>query len=277
MIGLITANQPYAQLAIEDFYRRYTGVEFSPIVVVMAAYQEAANIAAVIDYIPEQIAHPKSGLNPDENDQTGNLKISTLVVVDGGNDGTDRIALEHGAYVCRLPSRQGQGVALGVGYELAVKNGASYIVTIDADGQNDPREIPQLFKPLLSDQADFVIASRRLGTDETTNTFRKIGVRLFSTVINLLTGQHLTDTSNGFRALKADIFKNITLKQSQYQTAELIIRAIKHGYQIIECPSVWHPRSSGHSKKGNDLMFGLRYAKVITTTFLEETFRRPPT
>ena len=123
----------------------------------------------------------------------------------------------------------GQGVALRLGYELAVAHGAKYVVTLDADGQNDPAEIPGFLAPLLDGTADFVIGSRRLGTDETTDKVRMAGVVFFATVINALTGQHITDTSNGFRALKIEVLRDVTLEQDQYQTAELIISAAYAG------------------------------------------------
>ncbi len=106
------------------------------------------------------------------------LDVSTLVVVDGGDDGTEDIVAAQGAYCAALPVNMGQGVALRLGYELAAAHGAKYVVTLDADGQNDPAEIPGFLAPLLDGTADFVIGSRRLGTDETTDKVRMAGRRL---------------------------------------------------------------------------------------------------
>ncbi len=164
----------------------------------------------------------------------------------------------------------GHGVALRLGYELAIEHGAKYVVTLDADGQNDPAEIPTLLEPVVAGEADFVIASRRLGVDRTSDQLRKTGVLVFATVINRLTGQNLTDTSNGFRALRIDVLKDVLLEQDQYQTAELIISAASRGWRIGERPTTWHPRSSGESKKGSNLLYGPRYAAVIARTWLRE-------
>ena len=65
-----------------------------------------------------------------------------------------------------FPVNLGHGVALRVGYRLCVEHGARYVVTLDADGQNDPGEIETMLQPLVDDQADFVVASRRLGVDD---------------------------------------------------------------------------------------------------------------
>ncbi|MFZ0173312.1 MAG: hypothetical protein WAL04_16650, partial [Acidimicrobiales bacterium] len=93
---------------------------------------------------------------------------------------------------------------------------------------------------------------------------------VFAAVINRLTGQALTDTSNGFRALRTDVLKDVLLEQDQYQTAELIISAAARGWRIGERPTVWHPRASGRSKKGNNFLYGPRYATVVVRTWLRE-------
>ena len=70
--------------------------------------------------------------------------------------------------VIEFPVNLGHGVALQVAYRYCVNNDVKYVVTLDADGQNDPSEIPQILAPLLADTADFVLGSRVLGVDKTT-------------------------------------------------------------------------------------------------------------
>jgi glycosyltransferase involved in cell wall biosynthesis len=238
-----------------DFRRRHPDALFGPVVVLIAAYLEADNIGAVLKGVPTEV---------------DGRTVSTLVVVDGGDDGTEDIVAEHGAYCAVLPVNMGHGVALRLGYELADTLGATYVVTLDADGQNDPAEIPDLLAPVLAGEADFVIASRRLGVDHTSDDVRRAGVVVFSRVINTLTGLHLTDTSNGYRAMKIEVLRSVTLEQDQYQTAELIISAAAHGWRFAERPTVWHPRASGESKKGHNVFFALQYARVIVRTWWRE-------
>jgi hypothetical protein len=146
------------------------------------------------------------------------------------------------------------------------------VVTLDADGQNDPAEIPVMLQPLLDDEADFVIASRRLGVDHTEDQLRRAGVFVFASVVNVLTGTHLTDTSNGYRALRSSVLADVVgrLRQEQYQTAELLITAVQRGWRVTERPTEWHPRASGTSKKGTNVLFGFRYAKVVAATWWRE-------
>ncbi len=243
------------ELGRQDFRRRHPDARFGPVVVVIASYLEADNIGDVLKAVPETV---------------DDLAVSTVVVIDGGDDTTDDIVAAHGAYAAVLPVNMGQGVALRLGYELAVAHGARFVVTVDADGQNDPAEIPGLLAPVLAGDADFVVASRRLGRDDTTDVVRRSGVVVFAAVINALTHLHLTDTSNGFRALRAEMLGDVTLEQDQYQTAELIISAATRGWRITERPTVWHPRASGESKKGHNVFFALQYARVIVRTWLRE-------
>ena len=102
-----------------------------------------------------------------------------------------------------------------------------------------------------------------LGTDETSDEVRHGRRRVLRHGDQPLTGQHLTDTSNGYRALRIEVLRDVTLEQDQYQTAELIISAAARADGgSPSCPTVWHPRASGESKKGHNVFFGLQYARV---------------
>ena len=246
-------------LGRQDFERRNPNPSFGPVMALISSYLEADNIGPVLKAVP----HEAFG-----------LEVTTLVVVDGGDDGTEDIVEQSGALCAVLPVNMGQGVALQLGYEIAQAYGCKYVVTIDADGQNDPGEVPDLLKPILDDKADMVIASRRRGTDETTDVMRKSGVVFFATVINKIIGKDLTDTSNGYRAFRTEVLADLTLEQDQYQTAEVIITAAARGWRITETPTVWHPRTSGESKKGHNIYFGMQYARVIVRTWWREHHAR---
>ncbi len=248
--------------ARSGFRARYPDLALGPVVALIAAYEEERNLGGVLAGLPDEVA---------------GLRVTGLVVVDGGDDGTDRVAVGSGVATCILPVNLGQGAALRLGYELAIEHGAEYVVTLDADGQNDPAEMAAILEPLLADRADFVIASRRLGVDYTTDRFRRLGVHLYATALNRLLGTHLTDTSNGYRAFRVQVLADILpfLRQDQYQTAEVVITAARRGWRIGEAPTQWHPRASGASKKGGNLFFGAQYARVIVETVLRSSFGRP--
>jgi glycosyltransferase involved in cell wall biosynthesis len=237
-----------------EFDTRHADLKLSPVVALVCAYEEEGNIGPVLAAVP---------------DEACGLSVTTLVVVDGGNDRTDQISKESGAVTFVLSENLGHGYALRVGYALCTELGAQYVVTLDADGQNDPSEIPVMLQPLVDDEADFVVASRVLGRDTTTDRFRKAGVRVFSWTMSAMGHTKLTDTSNGYRALRVSMLDDVAhrLVQSQYQTAELLIIAMKRGWRVTERPTVWLPRASGTTKKGKNWLFGFRYGRVVTQTW----------
>jgi glycosyltransferase involved in cell wall biosynthesis len=204
--------------------------------------------------------------------------VDTLVIDDGSGDATADVSTDHGVYVAKLPENQGQGAALRVGYELAREYDAQYIVTLDADGQWDPEVIPQLLEPVVSGEADFVLGSRVLGRAETDDSLRHAGVRVFATLLRILTGVRVTDTSSGVRAIRAEVTATVRQAEPQYQASELLVGAICQGYRIAERPVVMRKRTAGASKKGHNVLYGLRYAKVMLATWWRERdARRRPT
>lgn len=245
------------RLGGEEFQRRHPDWKATPVVALVCAYEEQDNIGEVLGRMPATAC---------------GLEVTPVVVVDGGEDDTAGVAEEAGAVTFVLPVNLGHGVALRVGYDLCVRGGAQYVVTLDADGQNDPQEMAGLLQPLVDDEADFVVASRRLGVDRSQDRYRQLGVVVFAGVLNRLSGAHLTDTSNGYRALRGALVADVLghLEQDQYQTAELLITALARGWRVSERPATWHERRSGQSKKGGNLLYGVRYGTVILRTWRRE-------
>lgn len=237
-----------------DFDKLHPNLALPPVAVLICAFEEEESIEAVLGSIPETVA---------------GLEVAQVVIVDGGTDATADLAAKAGALTFVFPANLGHGVALRVGYELCITHGAQYIVTLDADGQNDPGEISTMLQPLLDDSADFVVASRRLGKDDTSDGFRRLGVVFFAWLFNLLNKTDLSDTSNGYRALSSSMLSDVAprLEQDQYQTAELLTVAVHRGWRVIQRPTVWHERTAGHSKKGHNLLYGFRYARVVVSTW----------
>jgi glycosyltransferase involved in cell wall biosynthesis len=260
-VGAVSAKvlKPYVsqvrEAALRRFQEAHAGLEFPPVIVVIAALEEEESVGDVIDGVPPEAC---------------GLPLATLVVDDGSRDRTSDVAREHGAYVAQLERNCGHGVALRVGYELARRHGARFLVTLDADGQWNPAEIPGVLQPLADGDADFVIGSRVLGATETDDHLRQAGVHVFARLVRLLTGVEVTDTSSGFRAMRVEIPATVRQEQVQYQTSELLIGAIYGGYRIAERPIVMRKRMAGESKKGSNLLYGFRYARVIVKTWWRE-------
>jgi len=141
--------------------------------------------------------------------------------------------------------------------------------TLAAQGRT-PTDAPAVLAPVVAGEADLVLGSRVLGRAETSDNVRAAGVRVFSGLVRLLTGVRVSDTSSGLRAMVAELTARVTLDQPQYQSSELLLGAIAHGYRVAERPVTMHARTAGQSAKGTNLVYGLSYARVILRTWWRE-------
>jgi hypothetical protein len=243
-------------LAVHHFDRaQLVGLPPGPrVAVVMPAYDEADNVGAVVHAVPERVH---------------GLPVVTLVVDDASEDETAEAARRAGAIVARLPIRRGGGLALRVGYDIALHLlDAKVVVTMDADGQHVPDEMPLLVKPILEDEADMVNGSRVLGEFERESRIRHWGVHVFSWLVTLLTGSRITDVSNGYRATRADVMRRLVLDQDQFWTSELLIEAMRQRLRVREVPITVRARTGGESKKPKTLRYAKNFAKAIIRTWL---------
>jgi glycosyltransferase involved in cell wall biosynthesis len=248
----MSPEEPATAAAETAFAEEYGPGPGRPVCVVIAALDEVTTVGDVVGSVPPVVA---------------GAATECLVVDDGSSDGTGAAARAAGALVCRFAANHGQGVALRSGYRLAAARSARVIVTMDADGQFDPDELPRLVEPVLAGRADMVQGSRRLGRSETTDRVRAAGVVLFGKLVSSLTGAAITDPANGFRAFRPEVPDRVPLRQPQYQTAELLIGALALGFHVVEVPVTVRPRAAGESKKGANWRYGLRFARVVVSTW----------
>lgn len=174
-----------------------------------------------------------------------------ILVVDGhSRDRTREIAAEHQARVI-LDHGKGKGEALR--YALTQAAG-DIVVFIDADGSHDPKDIPAMVAPIKAGEADLVVGSRgRGGSDELHGTLeqliRYVGSQLIMLVINYRWNVRLTDSQNGFRAIRRDVGLKLGLKANLTTIEqEMMMRALKLGYRVSEIPSHEYERKWGKSK-----------------------------
>jgi glycosyltransferase involved in cell wall biosynthesis len=174
-----------------------------------------------------------------------------VLVVDGhSTDRTREIAQQHGARVA-LDGGRGKGQAIR---QALRETTTDIVVFIDADGSHDPGDIPKLVAPIAGNRADLVIASRgKGGSDELHGTFgqfiRYVGSQLIMLAINYRWGVRLSDSQNGFRAIRRDVGLKLNLTSNLTTIEqEMLMRALKLGYRVDEVGSHEYERKWGQSK-----------------------------
>jgi len=171
------------------------------------------------------------------------LVDEVLVVVDDGTvDRSREEAMSAGAVVLDNGPRRGVGAAIRRGIEYALDGKVDVCIIMAGDSQDDPRDISRVLEPILKGECDFVQGSRYLNGQRTVNMpfSRAILTRLYTLGFRLVTGFPATDASNGFRAFRLDIVKNINIWQEcldKYALENyLYAQVIKRGYRVKEVP-----------------------------------------
>jgi glycosyltransferase involved in cell wall biosynthesis len=184
------------------------------IIAVMPAYNEEKRIASVISKTKEYV---------DE----------IVVVDDGSSDNTSNVSKEAN-FILKHAINMGKGLALKTGIEFALKRNPELIITIDADGQHEPSEIPKLINQIKEHKADLVIGSRTK-PDNMPLLYRYGNFFIHSTFRLLF--QNIKDTQSGFRIFNPDINEKIKWQASDYKVeAEVLANANKHNLKCIEVP-----------------------------------------
>jgi glycosyltransferase involved in cell wall biosynthesis len=166
------------------------------------------------------------------------LGMDMIVVNDGSTDETGRVALEYGALLLEHPSNLGKGKALRTGFEYALQKEYQVVITLDADGQHDPSEIPSLLKIFQSVKPDILIASRA-GEFGQMTFLRRFWNRLAARAVGRLCHSDITDSQSGFRLIRAEILKEIPLLTSGYEMElELLIKACKKDFDVLSVPTI---------------------------------------
>lgn len=211
------------------------------ILLLTAAYNEELKIGEVIRRVP-----------PDTFDKI-------IVVDDGSTDNTAEVARKAGATVISLDACMGVGFAARIGFEEAEKGGFDIVVTIAGNNKDNPQEVARLLDPICDDDYDFVMGSRFLdggGYGGDMPFYRKLATRLHPWLMGFFCGKKLTESTNGFRAMKTAILrdKKIDLYQNWLNHYELevylLMKIFKLGYKTKEvpCTKIYPSKKIGRTK-----------------------------
>jgi glycosyltransferase involved in cell wall biosynthesis len=186
---------------------------------VIPAYREQGRIGAVVRRVRQ--------FCPD-----------VIVVDDGSPDGTAEEAREAGATVLRHATNQGKGVALVSGIRLAAERGYAFLVTLDADGQHDPADIPALVAAHRRTGAPVVVGNR-MGDPRTMPFVRKATNYIMSWLLSRKMGQRVPDTQTGYRLYRTDAILAATQRATAPRFAaesEVLLELAARGARIAAAP-----------------------------------------
>ena len=155
-----------------------------------------------------------------------------IVVDDGSTDRTFQVAEECGAHVLRIRENRGKGNALRVSFRYALSKGFDAVITLDADLQHDPKEIPKFIAYYLSRRPGIVVGDR-LHNKQCIPRMRYGTNRIGALTFSWLLGQTIRDSQSGFRLYDREVIKKISILNNGFEAeADLLLRAGKRGYPI---------------------------------------------
>ena len=240
----------------------------SPVTGNVALIMPALNEEAVVgEQVRAILAHP--GLQA--------LPVSQVIVVDNGSmDSTAAVAQMAGATVVRQP-RRGYGFACLAGV-LAARN-AEIIVLMDADGSDDLAGVEHVVRSVMNGTADLAMGSRVRGHLEhgALTLQQRIGNTLATLLLRWLFGTHVTDLGP-MRAIRRSSLLALEMQEMTYGwSTEMLVKAAKTGYRVVEVPVDYHRRAGGRSKVSGTISGTLRASWCILSTILRYARWQPAT
>lgn len=186
-------------------------------------------------------------------------KMDYMIVDDGSDDGTTEMIAEYaprGVKTVKHPKRSGVGAAIRTAIRYAQANHYDILVIMAGNDKDNPDEIPFLIQPIIEDKYDLVQGSRylnKVGSGGDMPLYRKFATRLHPWVFTVLTGRTVTDTTNGFRAIRVKMLDDprINLNQEWLNTYELepylLWKTVTLGYKFKEAfvTKIYPPRNLG--------------------------------
>ena len=195
-----------------------------------------------------------------------------IIVNDGSDDKTVDVARLAGAEIINHASNLGKGEALKSGFSAI--GDADVVVTIDADGQHNPDEIPSLIKPVVEEGADLVNGSRYMnGPEENTPAYRRIGQQVLDNATNISAGIKVTDSQSGFRAFSPAACKVFRFHDTGFAIeSEMLVDVAEAGLKIVEVPITVRYDVDGSTK--NPVTHGVGVLLNIIKDKLFRTFKK---
>lgn len=174
-----------------------------------------------------------------------------IIVNDGSKDKTEKICKENNIPYISLVHNLGIGGAVQTGYKYAYEHGYDVAVQFDGDGQHDVRYVENIIKPIKDKKADMVIGSRfidKRSSEFKTSRARRIGIKLISFFIKIITKKKIYDTTSGFRAVDRKLIERFASDYPvEYPEPVSTTEVLRLGYRVEEVPVSMNERENGVS------------------------------
>jgi glycosyltransferase involved in cell wall biosynthesis len=184
-------------------------------------------------------------------------EVRIVVVDDGSTDGTGTQARTAADRVITFERNRGKGAALRAGFEAALAEGATTVLTMDADGQHDPVRAPALLDAVARGADVAIGVRRRLGTGMPWQ--RRLTNTLSSLAVGVCAGRTMADVQSGYRAVRADVLRAIAPvgDRFEYET-DFLIQAARAGFAMewVPVPTVYHGPSHFRGVRDTALVIG---------------------
>lgn len=181
----------------------------------------------------------------------GKIKYDAIVINDGSKDRTEEICRENNIPHISLVHNLGIGGAVQTGYKYAFDNNYDIAVQFDGDGQHDVNFVKNIIDPIINNECDMVIGSRFIDkkSSEFKSSFsRRIGIKIISFFIKLVSRKKIYDTTSGFRAVNKKIIQEFASEYPvEYPEPITTVEVVKKGYRVTEVPVSMNERENGTS------------------------------
>ncbi|MBN1541607.1 glycosyltransferase family 2 protein [candidate division KSB1 bacterium] len=200
------------------------------------------------------------------------IQSKVLIVDDGSKDRSAEIAKQAGVDVLQLPINLGYGAALQSGFIYALENKVDLVISIDADGQHQPSDILKIVEAYLDGKYDVVLGSRFVeDTGYQTNLPRRLGIKMFSVILHLLSGLRIADVTTGFQLITRQVVELYAAEYPHdYPDAQMLLLLALSGFKIKEIPVVVKQRLHGQSMHSSikSLLYPIRNFLAIIVILL---------
>ncbi len=224
------------------------------VAIIIPALNEEQALLPLLAEIPPNVAH------------------WVFVVDNGSTDATALVAEQAGATVVPEPTR-GYGRACLRGLQAAQTVGADVLLFMDGDGSDDPADLALMLTPIFERRADFVLGSRISQRAERGAILAqaRLGNWLVSGMIRLLYGTKVYDIGS-FRAIRCSALEALAMREMTYGwPVEMVVKAARANYRILEVAIHYRKRSHGHSKVAGTIAGSIKAAYYMLSTTLRYT------